>query len=490
MGDGSIFYNEMNWLLQTNLLDVRDSSKANDLLRRTSNNDIPIPTSPLRSTGGFDFGRSSITTPSGFHLSTPYASYNGDHKTVDLTLSDKIMSSIVERVNAAIEEKINSNGNQFSLLRQFQEFDNNTGYISFHFFMQILESLLVTLTSEEIKVLHHLLGRPEDEKIDYFRFCRMIEYASYTSGARYKRDVNGFKPYLSSKVIERYIQLKDENCCPKYLLSKFDRDGDGIVNVKRFRETLSRLDLLQNDYEMSRVLEDFANRTNKSMIHYGEFCTAIEEEAKKQDSDLISRRTLSRLLHEKDVERSLHYSQFTPQTDRIFNDNEYPPMKATESASRSLFERGRRYRRYGDEENTRIGNSTSTDAYWSHRRNGSNHCSPRRPRSPPCKVGVSMWGHNTPTPDKGRPLEVDHTHWCCSICYYTENPSSADKCELCDCPNLSKSKDYAFKEQCSNCTFLNGHFATECEMCSKPLYTNGNVRSSRSSDEPYVVKTY
>ncbi len=35
------------------------------------------------------------------------------------------------------------------------------------------------------------------------------------------------------------------------------------------------------------------------------------------------------------------------------------------------------------------------------------------------------------------------------------------------------------KEQCRNCTFLNGQFADECEMCGEPL-SSSNTQSSRS----------
>lgn len=30
-------------------------------------------------------------------------------------------------------------------------------------------------------------------------------------------------------------------------------------------------------------------------------------------------------------------------------------------------------------------------------------------------------------------------------------------------------QDYQVKEQCRNCTFLNGQFAEECEMCGEAL---------------------
>ncbi|RYH20831.1 hypothetical protein EON65_22375 [archaeon] len=32
------------------------------------------------------------------------------------------------------------------------------------------------------------------------------------------------------------------------------------------------------------------------------------------------------------------------------------------------------------------------------------------------------------------------------------------------------------KEQCRNCTFLNGQFADECEMCGEPLSRAGQER--------------
>jgi methionyl-tRNA synthetase len=35
-------------------------------------------------------------------------------------------------------------------------------------------------------------------------------------------------------------------------------------------------------------------------------------------------------------------------------------------------------------------------------------------------------------------------------------------------------QDYQLKEQCRNCTFLNGQFARECEMCGEPLSGMGN----------------
>ena len=90
-----------------------------------------------------------------------------------------------------------------------------------------------------------------------------------------------------------------------------------------------------------------------------------------------------------------------------------------------------------------------------------------------------MWGSHTPLAKKGKALEMGDGHWCCAVCLYVENPSSAQTCAVCDSPNYTIRKDYQVKEQCRNCTFLNGQFADECEMCGEPL-SNSTGQASKS----------
>lgn len=40
------------------------------------------------------------------------------------------------------------------------------------------------------------------------------------------------------------------------------------------------------------------------------------------------------------------------------------------------------------------------------------------------------------------------------------------------------------KEQCRNCTFLNGQFADECEMCGEPLSSHQQQHSVKSYNKP------
>ena len=67
------------------------------------------------------------------------------------------------------------------------------------------------------------------------------------------------------------------------------------------------------------------------------------------------------------------------------------------------------------------------------------------PRSPPGKVGAVMWGSDTPLANKGQPPRIDKGEkWCCAVCYYTENKSTAQQCEVCDSQNYTKNKVSCF----------------------------------------------
>lgn len=101
--------------------------------------------------------------------------------------------------------------------------------------------------------------------------------------------------------------------------------------------------------------------------------------------------------------------------------------------------------------------------------------SPKPPRASPSKVGSKMWGSHTSLDLKGKSVSIDEGHWTCPVCLYVENDSKSDKCLICNTPNYNNRPDFQVKEQCSNCTFLNGQYATECEMCGLPLGKSSSV---------------
>jgi hypothetical protein len=77
---------------------------------------------------------------------------------------------------------------------------------------------------------------------------------------------------------------------------------------------------------------------------------------------------------------------------------------------------------------------------------GAGHLSPIRnrqsqsqqflaPKTSPSRVGTLLWGSHTPLSRKGEVPFIDEHTWCCAVCLYSENPSSAGQCVICDSVN-------------------------------------------------------
>jgi calcium-binding protein CML len=99
----------------------------------------------------------------------------------------------------------------------------------------------------------------------------------------------------------------------------------------------------------------------------------------------------------------------------------------------------------------------------------SREASPRPARSSPSRIGVKMWGSQTSLDLKGKAPTVDSGHWFCPVCLYPENEHNDAKCRICSTPNYKSNPDYVLKNTCLNCTFENGAFAKNCEMCGEPV---------------------
>ena len=503
---GMIDYREVQWLLQSNLSQTTSNSSRVEPEHFYPSHTNPQPhyQSPIRNTWSMEnptrelnfgdtFGRSSIPTPGGYQVNTPYASYDGDRMSSSTggasafhSANERMVTGILERVSLAVEEKGRNRGQPYSLFRQFEVFDHmRSGFITLRTFQSTMDEMSVMLSGMEINAILSQFGRSEDDRIDYIKFCRMIEQMQFKSGARGRRD-SSQASYLSSRVVDRFLQLRQEGREIRDVFEGFDINKTGMIYARKFKETVQRLELMQTEYQLSRAMEDFANYTDRSMIHYADFCSALEGEARAvvpsyrvstpmARSSGEDRNWLDRDPGSTAIKGGYGSATVTPRYRSSLDDNDYPPIKVSDSGAFTRGVGGGRSR-YHDEDNV----LSSLERSGGFRRH-SVATSPRRPRSPPAKVGAAMWGGNTPLAEKGQPLEVDRTHWCCPVCYYTENPSSADTCELCECPNTAKrNADFHVKEQCTNCTFLNGHFATECEMCCKPLPSSRSASVSRS----------
>lgn len=286
------------------------------------------------------------------------------------------------------------------------------------------------------------------------------------------------------------------------------------VDKWRFQEVIQRLELLNTKIQLDAVLQDFTHLSNPQLVCYDDFCSVLDSESRALASkngingggSLRGSRSApdydsggdSSALAPSNVDR--WYSQEASPKQRKEFSNLYDSLRAFKSAqnddhvrgSMSLdpgsdgpglfpprvsdslsFTRSLPYppaSRYGS--NQRDSWDRDRDVYRSQEReviHASGRSSPVPPRTSPSKVGSKMWGRSTSLEEKGRPLKIDDGLWCCAVCLYTENPAHAMKCVICDSANYSKRKDYQVKEQCRNCTFLNGGLAIECEMCGMKM---------------------
>jgi len=101
-------------------------------------------------------------------------------------------------------------------------------------FQATLDDINVLLSASELHAVQNQLGRPDanDDRIDYVQFCRLLENAQYRPlGNKGRREPAQPAPYLSFKVIDRFIALKREGRNPRDLFEVYDLDRIGMVSV-------------------------------------------------------------------------------------------------------------------------------------------------------------------------------------------------------------------------------------------------------------------
>eukprot|EP01036_Dinobryon_divergens_P023157 gene23157-31476_t len=326
----------------------------------------------------------------------------------------------------------------------------------------------------------------------------------------------GFNVYVTQRVLQRVKELRREGRDPRDIFEANDLDRTGMVTVNQFKQIVSKLQLLQSEVQLSKAVEDCLSLSNKAMVVYDDFCNFLELAADDNrnlrvsvdgsgydgvalrqsrsnlgytstagmrgtnilfaggDSDgpgdPFNRTTFSARsqLYPNELEEGSDYmpgSNSVQRSGRLGVGTLSPP-KLTDSFNQSF-----RQQRW----TSGTGNMNTPSRYL----NSSGYAesiaefSPRRsvsvPPISPSKAGSKMWGNRTPLSKKGHALKVDSNKWCCTVCMYVENPKDAQNCIVCDSPNYNANKDYQVREQCQNCTMLNGQFAEECEMCGEPL---------------------
>jgi len=358
-------------------------------------------------------------------------------------------------------------------------------------------------------------------------------------------------PYLSSRVLQRYKELKQDGKYPLDIFQVYDQDRNGLILANKFKEVITQIQLLQTSHQLTKALDDFAAIGNRSYINYEDFCGSIENALNTNPNTNVSNNNLSSSIRRSSTGNQIVDSTYgydglrSSRNNNNSNNNndDFRDLPSGRDDPNELYESLHRVRLTNPRNSLNhnslmdsIGPNTSRSSY----NNDNNHNNfydyalsppkpsdsismfppstsmrrtqnhsigsnspPRRssspiqaPRTSPSKVGTKMWGHETPILQKGRTPRVDAEKWCCGVCLYVENPNTAMNCLVCDSPNYAARKDYQIKEQCRNCTFLNGQVAEECEMCGEPLShahhtstntntNNGNSRKDISDPSPF-----
>ncbi len=470
---------------------------------------------------------------------------------------------------------------QETLPRLLEVHDHNrSGYCSSRAFLQVMDSIGVNMTSNDVALLSTAFPAGLD-RVDYDSFWRFAQSSSGSGNHGMGGDAYnpasattyGLKDpvYINARMLSRLGDCYAEGRDPRTVFATYDVDGTGLIDAWRFREVLQRLQLLSLEAHVEAACVDFACLRNRDQVCYDDFCRVLDSaeadygmgagghrgtgggmhDRDARDVDYRDRPPLDRsvdrtadrsagrgAMGSDNVEKWLAY-QASPKLKREFADvyeslnkfknqqtgstfrdfpialddgSDYPAVPAdrwnTSGDVRGSVGFSRDYgtglrapkttdsrdfgqaiavrSSAGDRGSGRYGSTASYGSEEWRRRSssGGGHRgadSPKPQPTSPSKVGSKMWGSHTSLDLKGVTPRVNAGLWCCAVCLYTENDVSGDKCTICDSPNYNKRADFVVKEQCKNCTFLNGQYSNECEMCGAGLSRSENAGSS--SDE-------
>jgi Ca2+-binding EF-hand superfamily protein len=494
----------------------------------------------------------SVTTPLGYTISTPY---RADGAGALATNTPYAQNSLYQQSSGSFEKiarsvmdrmRVQANLDSHTLRKRFESFDNNnSGQVHTRALVSVLEEYGQVLSTSELHSLMSLYGRMDDDLFFYDAFVRAIEASpsQFPRGSQ-SGPLSGMSvdqpAYITPRVLQRYRELRQEGRGLRDLCEVHDLDHTGQIPTLKFRDLLTRTQLLQTQHQLSKVLEDFAVVGQENYLSYDDFCHSLERASR--DINNGSNNYYSGIYNSS----SNREGRMTPRTNRgnqnqhllgIAADNasdgpyfsteeddfhegfgsatgvrhsqqrfrqstsELPPSNGNAAARRyqsqssqfGTIELERGSVDYGMMSPPKVSDSysgnylapSSARSSYSQGGGGSSmrYSTPTRssrdgsnssfnaPRTSPSKMGSKIWGSQTPLAKKGAVPQM-HNRWCCAVCLYTENPAEVENCTVCDSPNYAQRKDYQLKEQCRNCTFLNGEFAEECEMCGEPLHSS------------------
>jgi Ca2+-binding EF-hand superfamily protein len=196
----------------------------------------------------------SINTPLGIAINSPMRRFDqaagfgsplpGGPASSSSSAYEKIAKTLIDRVRLAIDERSRSWNINFSLRKKLDTLDtSDSGLISMRSLQVALEEIGIVLTTSEFHAVMSLYGRPDDDRIFYDSFCRTIDNQSNIRDrdrepSRESKDnapskSSGKEPYLTSRVMQRLKELKNDGRNPLSIFEVHDLDHTGLVSSVR-----------------------------------------------------------------------------------------------------------------------------------------------------------------------------------------------------------------------------------------------------------------
>jgi Ca2+-binding EF-hand superfamily protein len=152
-------------------------------------------------------------------------------------------------------------------------------------FQATLDDIGIRLRPDEIQVIQLLYGYVDDERINYGEFCQAMGCSitpnnSTNNQSNHRTSSNnGIESYINSRTIQRLKELKLDRRDPRDMFGSFDLENSGLIDIRKFRDINQSLQLLQSEYQLQRVLGDFASISNKNVVSYEDFCNELDRVA-------------------------------------------------------------------------------------------------------------------------------------------------------------------------------------------------------------------
>jgi Ca2+-binding EF-hand superfamily protein len=252
---------------------------------------LPLYASPRAPTSAPAYGtvdQVSLLAPEGSHVRTPMV-----HPSSAVAFEPNVVT-VAERLRVAQDARARNYGRSsgagmgssqsLNLARQCEVLDmDGRGFLPMRSLQALTDGLGVALSSTDIAAIRAMFGSNDaDDCVDYKKFCDFVQNASYPTPIVPLAQENIAPPtpgqpmYMSDWTLKRLKAAKAAGQNPRDLFEAIDIERCGLVDVRRFRDVLERIDLLQSDLHIEAAVQDWASLAAKHLIHYDGFCAKLE----------------------------------------------------------------------------------------------------------------------------------------------------------------------------------------------------------------------